>query len=399
MPKNYNFKENWYEVIVPLLNTVKVKNAIKKGVLGYMNNSVNPDIKFSSYKHIYDYFNDKNGECYFNKNSSPADYSSFSVDHQMDWEDTLIDTLEQHNMIKPFTWDNYDDEKKSNTNPELEYEEYRDDYLDPILEPFINNYKKTHIDSYCLRGGCHWWNPTFCLTLANIVMPNEKWRPKSSEYHTTIVNSDNTKIFDILYFNEYDVSFGGDLAYENSSMTLDEIRERNTKENTLNREKKVNHCPQSEIYNTTFNHLYDDLNEIEANITKMETTLEGFSGLFLNKTYDDEEKGYTMYKFEQTIIDELFPNAMFDICIDYKDLHTVITTKKKVKLIQTFDCYCYSDSIQMKNIFVIQSTKPMTRRYIINELIKQDFKLECNHYFLESIDVNNDGIIEWYAGS
>jgi len=398
MPKNYNFKENWYEVIVPLLNTVKVKNAIKKGVLGYMNNSINPDIKFSSYKHIYDYLN-KHGECYLNKNSSPADYSSCISDHQMDWENDLIDTLEQHNMIKPFPWDNYDDEKKSKTNPELEYEEYRDDYLDPILEPFINNYKKTHIDSYCLRGGCHWWNPTFCLTLANIVMPNEKWSPKSSEYHTTIVNSDNTKIFDILYFNEYDVSFGGDLAYENSSMTLDEIRERNTKENTLNREKKVNHCPQSEIYNTTFNQLFDDLNEIEANIIKMETTLEGFGGLFLNKTYDDEEKAYTMYKFEQTLIDELFPNALFDICIDYKDLHTVITTKKKVKLIQTFDCYCYSDSIHMKNIFVIKSTKPMTRRYIINELIKQDFKLECNHHFLESIDVNNDGIIEWYAGN
>ena len=41
----------------------------------------------------------------------------------------------------------------------------------------------------------------------------------------------------------------------------------------------------------------------------------------------------------------------------------------------------------------------MTIRYIINELIKQFFELDCNHRFLESLDVNDEGIIEWFAGS
>jgi len=403
MPNNYNFKENWYEVIVPLLNIPKVKNAIKKGILGYMNNEINPDVDFKSYQNIYDYLNNIHGNCNLNKNSSPSDYSSRSSDREMDWENELIDTLERHNMIKHFPWDNYDDEKKSKTNPELEYEEYREDYLNPILEPFINNYKKTHMDSYCLWGGCHWWNPTFCLTLAKIVMPNEKWRPKSSEYHTTIVNSDNTKIFDILYFDEHDTkSFGGDLAYESVSMTLDEIRERNSKENEQTIKDKVNNCDQANIYDPTFNQLYKELDDIEKNITKMETTLDGFKCMVLKIEYDDEDAEYKNFEFKMKIIEELFPNAKFSVSIDFNDLHKVITTKKEVTLIQTFECYCYQHSPRPPKTFIIKSNKPMTtmtNRYIINELIKQNFELDCNHRFLESLEVNSKGIIEWYAGS
>ena len=98
------------------------------------------------------------------------------------------------------------------------------------------------------------------------------------------------------------------------------------------------------------------------------------------------------------IIDELFPNARFDICIDFNDLHKVVTTKKKVTLIQTFDCYCYETCPRSIKTFIIKSNKPMTIRYIINELIKQDFELDCNHRFLESLEVN-DNIIEYGTGS
>ena len=399
MPTNYNFKENWYEVIVPLLNTQKVKTAIKKGILGYMNNEINPDIKFKSYQNIYDYLNNKDSNYYLNKNSSPADYSSRCSDYEMEWEDDLIDTLEKTHMIEPFPWDNYDEEKKKITNPELEYEEYREEYLKPILEPYINNYKKTHMHSYCLVGGCHWWNPTFCLTLANIVMPNEKWISKKSEYHTTIVNSDNTKIFDILYFDEMDTkSFGGNNAYESASMTLDEIRKRNNKQNEQSIKDKVNNCDYNEIYDPTFNQLYTDLDEIEKNINKMETTLEGLKCIVLNIEYEDKDKEYKNFEFKMKIIDELFPNARFDICIDFNDLHKVVTTKKKVTLIQTFDCYCYETCPRSIKTFIIKSNKPMTIRYIINELIKQDFELDCNHRFLESLEVN-DNIIEYGTGS
>ena len=255
------------------------------------------------------------------------------------------------------------------------------------------------MDSYCLIGGCHWWNPTFCLTLANIVMPNEKWIVINSDYHTTVVNSDCTKIFDILYFDENDKSFGGDLAYENSNMSLSQIQARNKADNIKTIEDKVNNCEQDKIYDTTFNQLYTDLDEIEKNINKMESTLDGFKCMVLNIEYEDEDKEYKNFEFKMKIIEELFPNVKFSICMDFNDLHKVITSKKKVTLIQTFNCYCYDTSPLPTKTFIIKSNKPMTRRYIINELIKQDFTLDCNHCFLESLEVNSKGIIEYGTGS
>ena len=394
MHTNYNFKENWYNIIVPLLNTPKVKNAIKKGILGYMNNSLNNNVKFKSYKNIFDHLNNIQGNCYLNINSSPSDYSSRCTEHQTEFEENLIDKLEKDGILKKDDFVYTDDDEANDIN----YEKYRK-YLEPILEPYINNYKKTHIDSYCLWGGCHWWNPTFCLTLANIVMPNEQWRVQSNDYHTTIVNSDNTKIFDILYFDEDDESFGGNHAFENSSMTLDEIKKRNDKENEQRMNDKVNNCMNNEIYNPTFNQLNTELDEIGSNINKMEKTLEELYGFVLNKTFNDEEKDFKIFEFQLKIIDELFPNAKFDVSIDFNDLNKVITTKKEIKLIQDFKCYCYELYPKSDKTFIIKSDKPMTIRYIINELIKQDFKLECNHRFLEFLEVNDKGIVEYCTGS
>lgn len=225
MPINYDFDAYWDLIIVPLLNTKQVKNAIKKGILGYMNNCLNPDVKLKSYKNIFDYLNKIHGKYYLNINSSPSDYSTRCTEHQMEWENKLVDKLEDSGFIKHFEWDENEDDAITSDN----YEKYREDYLCPLLKPYVNNYKKTHMDSYCLWGGCHWWNPTFCLTLAKLVLPNEIWRVRSSEYHTTVVNHDDSKIFDIVYYNNKDNSYGGDLAYENSGMDFSEILERNNK--------------------------------------------------------------------------------------------------------------------------------------------------------------------------
>ena len=369
MPTNYNFNENWYDIIVPLLNTKKVKNAIKKGILGYRNNF--SDVKLKSYQNIYD------NSVFLTKNSSPSDYSTRSTEHQMEWENKLIDKLEKSGFIKPFEFE------EDNEDIDDEYEKYRD-YLEPILEPYVNNYKKTHMDSYCLWGGCHWWNPTFCLTLAKLVLPKEKWKVRSSEYHTTVVNDDETKIFDILYYDKEDKNFGGDKAFENSGLNLDEIRKRNIKKNKENSEKKINNCEYSEIYDNKFNQINNYFEDINININKIDIILEGIG---LNKNY------------EEKMIEELFPNAKFEICIDFDKLNDVITKKKKIKLVQEFNCYCYEKCYSKPvKTFIIRSTKPMTYRYIINELIKQDFALDCNHRFLESLEVNGDKL-EYFAGS
>lgn len=69
-----------------------------------------------------------------------------------------------------------------------------------------------------------------------------------------------------------------------------------------------------------------------------------------------------------------------------------------MKLIQTFNCWHYKDNPKPDKTFIIKSNKPMTRRYIINELIKQNFELNCEHMYLESLEVNND-IIKYITGS
>ena len=66
-------------------------------------------------------------------------------------------------------------------------------------------------------GACHWWNPTFSLTLAKLVYPNEKWKIKKGFYHTTVVNLNESLVFDILYFDENEEMKGGTLALCESS--------------------------------------------------------------------------------------------------------------------------------------------------------------------------------------
>ena len=85
-----------------------------------------------------------------------------------------------------------------------EYEQYRQ----TVLEPYVNKQLEQHYISYALYSGCHFWNPTFGLTLAKLVCPTEEWELLISELHTTIVNTDRTKCFDVLFY-EQDESFGG----------------------------------------------------------------------------------------------------------------------------------------------------------------------------------------------
>ena len=66
-------------------------------------------------------------------------------------------------------------------------------------------------------------------------MPNEKWRVQVGKEHATVMNEDNSKVFDILYWCidgrienrmfgdmvENDPTLGGKIAYENSMMPID----------------------------------------------------------------------------------------------------------------------------------------------------------------------------------
>lgn len=395
---NYNFTENWQDIIVPLLTTNKVKKSIKNGILGYMNNALHCEKQLTSYQDIYDYFNKKN-RYHINKHCSPADYcsSDASMMSQQYWEDELIEKLEKNGMVKPFE---YDDSIEDDDIINDKYEDYREQYLQPILKPYIENYKKNHMDSYRLWGGCHWWNPTFGLTLAQLVLPNEKWIVRESEYHTTVVNEDETKVFDILYYDEDDETLGGKDAYEKSGMTIQQVRERNKIINAENIEKKVNNGDFNQIYDDIFHQIKDYSNNIATNMIEINKQIEGLDSILLDYQYDDkdEEKNDRIFEFHHKIVNKLFPNAKFSMCLELKELDEVVTKRKKIKFIQTFNCCCYGVNQKKEKTFIIKSKEPMTRRYIINELIKQDFTIDCDHIFLEHIEVKN-GIVEYFMGS
>lgn len=104
-----------------------------------------------------------------------------------------------------------------------------------IFKPYLGWHAiKYNLESYLLFRGCHEWAPTFELTLAKLVEPDEEWYVRSGERHSTVINKSETKVFDLLYWRvgrieNYmfgdplkddviaDTTFGGKLAFINSS--------------------------------------------------------------------------------------------------------------------------------------------------------------------------------------
>jgi len=190
---NYDFRVNWYDVILPLLSHPSIKKSMKKGITKFIKDG-------QSYEDKYDI------------NKCPAEYSSNDgwFTYIEDFKEKLTDKLIKTGFIKEEPICNEDEDYE---RPEyLEYEKYRDN----ILEPFITHHKKTSLRAYQMFGACHWWNPTFCLALAKIIYPNEKWKTITGDYHTTVVNFQETLVFDILYFDENDDTKGGKKAIEES---------------------------------------------------------------------------------------------------------------------------------------------------------------------------------------
>jgi hypothetical protein len=199
---NYDFKTNWNDVILPLLYLPKVKKSIKKGITSYIND----------------------GNCYediiYNPNKCPAFYErgdGWAV-YIHDYEEKLTEKLLETGFLKkdknePLTNDNGEFDDYLESDNYIIYENYKQE----LIKPFIKYHEKTSLRAYQMFGACHWWKPTFGLTLAKIIYPNEKWVVKRGEYHTTIVNKNATLVFDILYFDENDEMKGGKQAIIDAS--------------------------------------------------------------------------------------------------------------------------------------------------------------------------------------
>jgi hypothetical protein len=191
---NYDFKANWNDVILPLLSLPNVKKSIKKGITSYI----------------------EDGNCYkdtiYDCNKCPASYGRGDgwLIYMDEYEEKLTEKLCATGFLKQNENVSHDDDDDDDLDDEYI------NYKNKTIQPFIEHHTKTCLRAYQMFGACHWWNPTFCLTLAKIIYPNEKWKVKKGFYHTTIVNSNECFVFDILYFDENDITKGGSLAISDS---------------------------------------------------------------------------------------------------------------------------------------------------------------------------------------
>ena len=107
------------------------------------------------------------------------------------------------------------------------------------------------------------------------------------------------------------------------------------------------------------------------------------------------------------LITKMFPDAMFQIGITPCKLDEVITNKTLIIIKQIFNCddmctqecdcdemwtqECDCDEMctQEPKYFVVAGTR-ITSEYIIHELIKQGYKIDCNRVFIEGFEQSKD---------
>ena len=107
----------------------------------------------------------------------------------------------------------------------------------------------------------------------------------------------------------------------------------------------------------------------------------------MNSEYDDEDEDASMEKYEreQQIIEEMCPNAKFEIAIQLEYLDDVVSVENLIIIKHKYDCYCY-DNVKPKKTkyFCINGNgNAITNKFIIKNLIKQKLSLKCNHTFVE----------------
>jgi hypothetical protein len=192
-PCNYDFGAYWETEIVPHLDNPKIQKAIRDGVNWYLKESRQPHLRYK-------------------KNTAPASYSSRDGYARLIMgrrEDQLEDDLRKRGKL-PLYFTRAEKkfvdahEENSPILSEKEWDKIEDDIGDARDRLTAHLYKwdniKYNLETYFFCGACHWYNPTFCLTLARLVEPDENWHVLDGIKHTTVVNYECSKVFDLLYW-------------------------------------------------------------------------------------------------------------------------------------------------------------------------------------------------------
>jgi len=100
-------------------------------------------------------------------------------------------------------------------------------------------------------------------------------------------------------------------------------------------------------------------------------------------------------------LDEIYkalPNAKFSIAIPYNEMDTIVSLKSEIFIAHSRSCYCHSKQLDTE-IFRINSTKPITNRTILKQLISQNLDIKCKHHFCEGFAKLNDNTFDMITGS
>ena len=195
---NYDFQKNWH-IIRPLLKTKKMKNAIKKGIKWWLKNCG------ERYEREYD------------EKLFPYEYGLGDGNYYFQYEyNVLTPRLVKEGILKDEEpdmedYETYEEYDKAYTEFQQNYSDY-EARRSKIRAPYVKEFRENSYETYCIYRACHWWNPTFGLTLANLVMPEVGWEVLQSDIHTTILSPDNSLVFDILLYDPKDKTFGGKKA-------------------------------------------------------------------------------------------------------------------------------------------------------------------------------------------
>ena len=110
------------------------------------------------------------------------------------------------------------------------------------------------------------------------------------------------------------------------------------------------------------------------------------------------EKTAEEYLKEKEMLDEMFFNAYFDVSMDIKELDDLVSDKKEIIIQQEFKCYCYKNLPTDNKIFTIRGDK-LTKKYVIDDLIKQGLVINCDHRFLEGFHNIKGNLYNMVLGS
>ena len=212
-PINYDFGANWKEQVVNILDDIKIDKALQKINKLYTKyhslkrNPKTPCISELSRGDSWVMIKDRKEE--------------IEIERLRKLGKLTDEFLRVEERFKNMTEDT-DDEQDF-------FDEYQEE-KDTVLEEY-NLWKdqKYNLENYQMVGYCHIHAPTIGLTLAKLVCPNEKWRLITSDKHTSVINKDNTKVFDLLFWcldgrlenymfgdllEEIDNTMGGKTVYE-----------------------------------------------------------------------------------------------------------------------------------------------------------------------------------------